>query len=251
MKFRIHLSANRTVLPFDYANLLTGVFHYWLGPNDLHNMLSLYSLGWLKGRVEQTPAGLNFPDGASWDIGIWNDEIAERLIRGLLMKPPVLNGMMIQRVERLKTPVFVTGKTVFGAGSPILLRRKSSDEKREFVLYNDPESPVLLKRTLDHKLKEAGKPELSGHYAIYFDQEYPNPKTRLITVSGIKNKASVCPLVLIGHPFVKEFIWTVGAGESTGAGFGSMDIGRAIRKHEASAKVVQNDAAPEYAPPVT
>ena len=48
---RIHLStsANNELVPFNYQQKLIGVLHRWLGTNELHDKISLYSFSWLKG----------------------------------------------------------------------------------------------------------------------------------------------------------------------------------------------------------
>jgi CRISPR-associated endoribonuclease Cas6 len=225
MKFRIDLSPNTEVVPFDYMHKLTGVFHYWLGPNDLHGVLSLYSIGMLQGGGLTTDkTGLTFPAGASWEIGIFNEAIAERLIKGLLLKPPVFYGMEVRKVERLRPPNFANRKFVFRTNSPVILRQSADDNRREFLLYNHPDASAVMHRVMDHKLASAGLQEAAGQYALYFDAGYKTPKTKLIRYKITDMKGSVCPVVVIGNPLMMEFVWTVGAGELTGSGFGSLGI---------------------------
>lgn len=222
MKFRLFLSPNNEAIPFNYAHQLCGIFHRWLGPNELHNMLSLYSLGWLQGEVKVQKNGLFFPHGAHWDIGIYDDEIAERLIRGILLKKIGFYGMDIRKADRLQPPAFAQKEHRFLAGSPILLRKVEKDGSRTHVTYEEKESGDILKRVL---LKKAEEAELASakQLKIQFDRSYPNPKTKLVDIKGIKNRASVCPILAEGAPEALEFLWTVGAGELTGVGFGSLN----------------------------
>jgi len=226
MKIRIYLSNNSEPIGFNYPHRLCGVFHQWLGSNDLHNQLSLYSLGWLNGKVKVKDGHLHFPKGAYWDIGIHNDAVAEQLIQGLLLKDFYFHGMGIRKVTRLAPPYVSEGRYRFLAGSPVLLRKKRVDGKnREHVTYQkQKESQTILERVFS---KKAGEANISvngtGNISIRFDEEYPNPKTKLIDVRGIKNRASVCPVIAKGPPEALEFLWTVGAGELTGVGFGSLD----------------------------
>jgi CRISPR/Cas system endoribonuclease Cas6 (RAMP superfamily) len=54
MRLHLYLSPNERPVPFDYQHYLTGAFHKWLGANDLHDRLSLYSLSWLyEGRARR------------------------------------------------------------------------------------------------------------------------------------------------------------------------------------------------------
>lgn len=223
MKFRIYLSANTEPVPYNYAHSLCGVFHQWLGPNDLHNMMSLYSLGWLN-KARAANGGLWFENGSHWDIGIYNDDIAERLIRGLLLKDFWFFGMQIRKVARLEPPDFSEGRHRFLANSPIILRKMLDDGTRKYLLYSDGfESTHALTRLFRGKLREAGKKELAETVYARFDDGFRNPKTKLVDIKGIKNKGSVCPVIAEGPPEALEFLWEVGAGELTGVGFGSLD----------------------------
>lgn len=225
MKFRIYLTSNRKPVPYNYAHTLCSAFHRLLGPNDLHDMLSLYSLGWLKGEAKAGNSGLNFPRGGSWDIGIFHSDIAERLIRGVLLQDlPICFGMKVRRVELLTPPkANKHNRYRFLAASPVLLRRVEDDGSRTHVTYDDPQSAAILTRLLRKKMKEAELEADSNTVRVYFDGNFPHPKTKLIDIKGIKNKASVCPVIVEGSPKVQEFAWTVGAGELTGIGFGSLN----------------------------
>lgn len=221
MKFRIHLSANREAIPYDYPHTLCGIFHHWLGPNDLHSMLSLYSLGWLQGK-SISKNGLNFPNGAVWDIGIHNEHVAEKLVKGLLLKDFIFYGMGISKVSRLDFPIADETSHRFLAASPIMLRKVEDDGSRTHITYDRPESEGILNRLIHKKAEEAGFEEGKA-LKIRFDLSYGNPKTKLVNINGIKNKASVCPVIAEGPPRALEFLWTVGAGELTGVGFGSLN----------------------------
>ncbi|MCC5904837.1 MAG: CRISPR-associated endoribonuclease Cas6 [Balneolaceae bacterium] len=222
MKIRIRFSENAEPVPFQYPYQLCGLFHHWLGNNDLHGKISLYSLGWLKGKTDVKNGALHFPRGAVWDIGIYNSGISEQMIRGLLLKDFVFHGMQIKKVDRLKPPAFHEGSHRFLAGSPVLLRKVEQDGSRTHVIYDDPASSTILNRLIHKKASEAdfGPGE---ELSLRFDSTYRNPKTKLVDIKGIKNRASVCPVIAEGPPEALEFLWTVGAGELTGVGFGSLD----------------------------
>lgn len=234
MKFRIYLTPNDYGIPFNYAHQLCGVFHSWLGANELHDMMSLYSLGWLSGKARLRPetpqekrnGALYFGQGARWDIGIYDDDIAERLMRGLLLKPFDFYGMGIRKVEKLEPPAeaFSQGTHRFLANSPILLRRVEADYSRTHITFKDDaaESASILNRLIHKKADEAGFAP-GRELRLQFDEDFRNPKTRLIDIKGIKNKASVCPIIAKGPAEALEFLWMVGAGELTGVGFGSLD----------------------------
>ncbi|AXJ02436.1 CRISPR-associated protein, Cas6 family [Cyclonatronum proteinivorum] len=220
MKFRIDLTPNTEAVPFNYAHQLCGIFHHWLGPNELHDLMSLYSLGWLRGGKAEG-GGLWFRDGASWDIGIYNDAVAEQLVRGLLLRDFRFYGMGIRKVSPLAPPDFSAGHHRFLSDSPVLLRRVEDDYSRTHVTFRDPDSSRILERVIQKKAQEAGH-ATAGSLRLRFDERYRNPKTRLVRIKDIDYRASVCPLIAEGSPEALEFLWTVGAGEMTGVGFGSL-----------------------------
>ena len=125
-------------------------------------------------------------------------------------------------MDRLKPPDFNEGKHRFLAGSPVLLRKVEADGSRTHLTYNDSESKEVMNRVIHKKADEAGLKN-GEKLKLQFDETYNNPKTKLVDIKGIKNRASVCPVVAEGPPKALEFLWTVGAGELTGVGFGSLD----------------------------
>lgn len=64
MRIRIKTTSNEKILPFDYQGKLIGVIHKWLGNNELHDKISLYSFSWLLGGVMVDKKGYVFPNGA-------------------------------------------------------------------------------------------------------------------------------------------------------------------------------------------
>lgn len=222
MKIEIKLSPNRNLIPYNYTHQLTGLFHHWLGPNKWHSQMSLYSLGWLRGG-KSLPGGLLFPNGAYWEIGVYDDELTEKLIGGFLTKDFEFYGMNVIKADRIPSPSFDQPYSRFLAGSPIITRAKpDASGYRAYHLYNDPESERIMQRVLYKKMMEADLIDQIPHTKIYYDRSFANPKTKMITIKGIKNRGSVCPVIVEGPPIAQEFAWVVGAGELTGSGFGSL-----------------------------
>lgn len=49
MRPNLRLTGNTQPVPFDHLHQLTSALHKWLGTNEEHNRLSLYSFSWLDG----------------------------------------------------------------------------------------------------------------------------------------------------------------------------------------------------------
>ncbi|REA58459.1 CRISPR-associated endoribonuclease Cas6 [Dyadobacter luteus] len=218
MRIHIKTSSNREPVPFDHLHLLVGAFHKWLGENEVHGDLSLYSLSWLKG-AKAINGELSFSQGASFFISAHDDLIIKRIISGVRSSPETFCGMLVKEVSIQATPSFENLKS-FGVNSPVLVKTLF-DGKQKHLTYEDPESSEILTSVFKRKLLKAGLDDSEVNVA--FDRTYFNPKTKLINYRGIGNKANICPVIVEGSPEQLAFAWNVGIGHSTGIGFGALN----------------------------
>lgn len=219
MRIQLKLSPNTQAVPFNHLHELTRRLHSWLGPeNDLHDGLSLYSFGWLKGGTARKGA-LSFPAGATWQLSFFDEEAARKLLMGIINSPELFYGMRVYEVQELPTPAF--GEQYrFLADGPVIARQVRPDGSREYLLHDAPAADLALTATLRHKLEKAG---LSAEgVSVSFDRSFLIPKQKLVEIKGIKHKGSICPVVVQGPPEAVQFAWLVGAGELTGSGFGAL-----------------------------
>ncbi|MEJ7618363.1 MAG: CRISPR-associated endoribonuclease Cas6 [Pyrinomonadaceae bacterium] len=220
MRLHFTLSPNQQPVPFAYQNYLTGAFHKWLGPNQLHDALSLYSLSWLDGSLMRRGA-LEFSRGARWFISVHNESLVEIIVTGALADPEVCCGMRVTRIEQQATPDFGRRYT-FQVGSPVLAKSKEIDGKVRHFIYSDPEADATLTAALRRKIDAAGLNAPHNEATVSFDRSYRTPKTKLVTIKDIHSRASICPVIIEGTPEAVRFAWNVGVGHSTGSGFGCL-----------------------------
>jgi CRISPR-associated endoribonuclease Cas6 len=220
MRLHFHLSPNRRPVPFDYQHFLTGALHKWLGPNPQHDEISLYSLSWLDGGRRRGES-LEFPRGARFFVSLHDEALADPVVTGALREPEVCCGMRVTRIEQQRTPSFGPRHT-FRVGSPVLAKSDGADGRVKHYIYSDPEADAALTATLRHKLDRAGLGPHADGLSVGFDRTYPAPKTKLVTIKDIRNRASVCPVTVSGTPEAVAFAWNVGVGHGTGSGFGSL-----------------------------
>jgi len=221
MRLHLKLTPNTDPVEFNYQHKLTGTLHKWLGQNDLHDKISLYSFSWLRGNVETAKNGLNFPQGAKWFISFWEQKYTEQLKNGILADPEIANGMKVKSIKEQSIPEF-GDEYRFKVASPVLIRKSRDDGTREHLEYSDDEVGQIMSRRMQSKLKEAGFDEEHLDIKIEFDREYSNPKTKLIEIKGTRLKANLCPVILSGTDKAVKFAWDVGVGELTGSGFGAL-----------------------------
>ncbi len=217
MRLHFYLTQNTETVPFDYQHSLIGTFHKWMGWNEIHDKLSLYSLSWLQGG-QMVKGGFNFPTGAKWFISFWDDNIGKQLIRESMNNPDVCYGMQVKEIQMQNTPQFGK-KERFNVASPVFIRKYDENKKAIHLTTKDEDAGFYLTETLKKKLNRAN---LSTNVKVGFDKNYLNPKTKLVNIKNIKNRANFCPIIIEGDPEAIKFAWNVGVGHSTGSCFGAL-----------------------------
>ena len=164
---------------------------------------------------------LDFPRGARWFISFHDDALASIIIDRALIDTEVCCGMRAAKIVQQQTPGFSNSYT-FKVGSPVLAKSKEMEGKVKHYIYSDPEADATLTTTLRHKLDRAGLGASHNQATVSFDKTYRNPKTKLVTIKDIHNRASICPVTIEGTPEAVAFAWNVGVGHGTGSGFGCL-----------------------------
>lgn len=218
MRILIELSKNKEPVPYDYLPRLVGCVHKWIGPNTVHDKISLYSFCHLLNGCQENDH-LSFRDGAKLIISSVNTEFLKVIISGIQKSPGFSYGMSVSGITIIQDPD-LTNKTVFKCLSPVFIKRTIENNQKYYV-YSDPEASQLLTETLLTKMKAAGIQNKT--ISIQFDPHYNNPKTKLILYNSIKIKSSICPVIIEGDPDAKLFAWNAGIGNSTGIGFGAIE----------------------------
>ena len=217
MRLNFTLSQNKDAIPFNYQNALLSRLHSWLGQNEHHDAISLYSFGNIFGRYELN-GGLKFPKGANWFLSFWDSRIGKEVIDKIMKDPAFIYGMEIKSVEIQNDPNFGDNYK-FWLSSPVLIRKYTEDGKCIHLTYKDSEADEYLTATMKRKLQQA---DLNDDVKVSFDKTYAKAKTKLIDINGIKNRASLCPVIIKGDPKSLQFAWNVGVGHSSGSGFGGL-----------------------------
>ncbi len=218
MRVNFFLSPNnRRLVPFDYQQKLTGRIHTWLGENALHDDISLYSISWL-GHGEVRSGALDFPNGTQLHVSAASDDLLADLIAGLQHDTEVNWGMKVTAIMPQRTPEF-NRSARFMMQSPVLIKRREEAGGNKFYYHTDPEAGDYLTETMQSKMKHAG---ISGELKLRFDTDFKGARIKMATYRGIKNKASLCPVIAEGDPECIAFAWNVGIGNSTGIGFGAI-----------------------------
>ncbi|MDD2474849.1 MAG: CRISPR-associated endoribonuclease Cas6 [Dysgonamonadaceae bacterium] len=220
MRIILTTTPNDNVIPFNYQKYLIGVLHKWLGKNEIHDNISLHSFSWLKKGVIQKN-GFDFRNGAEWFISFHKEKYVKQIVKSILEKPDMFFGMRVSDIQIDSERDWESGEYCFRVASPILIKRTIDYNNIKFYTYEDAECGELMTDTLKNKMSVAGLPA-DETLSVEFDMSYYNKKIKLVDIHGIKNKCSMCPIIIKGQPESIEFARNVGIGNSTGSGFGSI-----------------------------
>ena len=217
MKIQLTCLPPDRIVPFDHIPNLTGVIHKWLGINKEHGDISLYSFSWLEGGRKGN-GGLHFPEGATWSISAHDPQLLKTIVAGIQADPVIAFGLRVSEITIMEDPKFEETNR-FLLASPVLIKRRDG-ERTEHILYDHPKAGDYLTETMATKMDKAGmNPD---GFSIAFDKDYHSPKSKMVNYKGIKNRASLCPVIIKGTSEQLAFAWNVGVGNSTGIGFGAL-----------------------------
>jgi len=217
MRIHLNIQANNTLIPFDHQHLLVGTIHKWLGRNDEHGKVSLYSFSRLEGGRREK-VNLRFQHECNFFISSFYPDLIKKAIYGIQKDPTMFHVLFVNEVTIQNDPD-LSDRTLFHVASPIFIKRKT-EKGIDHILFDDERANDCLKETLQTKMKFAGI--VDDSLKIEFDKSYAKAGTKKITYNGIENKVSWCPVKIAGKPETKLFAWNVGIGNSTGIGFGAI-----------------------------
>lgn len=217
MRIHLKINSNNQIIPFDHQSLMVGTIHKWLGWNDLHGSIALFSFSRLEG-AKPAKDGFKFEKNTSFYISAYDIQVIKALIKGIQSDPTMFSRLEVYELTIEEDPD-LSQREYFQPGSPIFIKRKV-DNRSIHYLFNDADANQLMKETLQTKMKIVGLED--DTLDICFDLRYSNAGTKLISYDGVRNRANWCPVIIKGKPETKLFAWNVGIGNSTGIGFGAI-----------------------------
>ena len=201
MRIYLNLKRNNKIVPYNYQNLLTGAIHKWLGKdNSEHGQAGVLSFSWLQ-NTKATNEGINLSDDSFFFISAWDDSIIKKIVSGIANAPEFENS------------------TRFLMASPVLLKWRDNGILR-YVTIEDEDFEEKLNINFKNKLQNTGLN--TNGFKISIDPDSTYRQTKMVTYNGIKNRASLVPIVIEGTTEQITFAWSVGLGNSTGIGFGAL-----------------------------
>lgn len=216
MRIKITINTQNKLVPFNYQEDIISWFHGAIGrDNKIHDAISLYSFSWLNGRCERVGQQIRFLEHPSLYISSHDIKLLDNLTDAIIKNNLFIFDTRITSFELVETPVFNRSIQRFTCQTPVFIK---NPETQQFIFFDNPESDLLLTKTLKNKLKTAGLDDSNVY--VGFDTEYKSPKTKGFNYNGFQLIGSVCPIIIQGTQEQIEFAWNVGVGNSTGMGFG-------------------------------
>lgn len=219
MRIFLKTTPNDQIIPFDYQQKLIGTLHKWLGNNELHDRISLYSFSWLQNSVK-VDNGYTFKNGAKWFISFYDDKHVKTIVKTILSDPQMFCGLQVTDIDIHNTPDF-TNQDYFKLASPIFIKRRIGEKEIRYYHFNDSEANQYMVETLKHKMEIAGLPN-DDTLDIRFDLNYQNKKIKKVNIHGLDIKCNMCPVIIKGKTETKAFAWEVGLGNATGSSLGAL-----------------------------
>jgi CRISPR-associated endoribonuclease Cas6 len=217
MRLYLQLTRNNKPISFNYQSYLTGAIHKWLGKNEHHGALSLYSFSWFE-NVTIKNTGIMLNNNSWFFISAFDEQLIKNIVNGIMADPSVCFGSKVAGIQISETPVFSSTEKFFVA-SPVFIKRRF-DNSEKHITYDHPDCNNYLTETLQKKLKAANLP--FENIQVKFDPSYSSPKTKVIRYKEISNRVNICPVIIEGTPEQIAFACNVGIGNSTGIGFGAL-----------------------------
>lgn len=225
---RLHFTTTQsTALVAVHEVQIRGFVNQWIissghEKNSQHDSLSLYSVSKIKGTYLVKNNLLSLSNGIKFFISSYDIEITKSILRNVRLHPKLFADIEVTTIDIEETPVF-PGSAYFFAAAPILVKRFDGKTIRHLT-FDNPEANDVMTKTIQTKLRTAGLDAHAESVRIRFDTGYTGAKTKLVDVHGIKNRANICPIIVEGSPEAVAFVWDVGVGHSTGAGFGAVSV---------------------------
>lgn len=222
MVITIFFEKTDKVLPFNNQHALNGVIHTILGKdNKYHDSFSHYSVSSIQGgKMSQDKKGIIFKDEPYIIVSSLETSFINNFLIGLT-KQISLNSCDFYglKLKRFETTDLVphTEYDVIITNSPILIKNKDGFK---LTCKNDG----WLQAVKDNCIKKLFH---SGIVDETFDIKVQNPenlKQKTIMVGAIFNPCTSAILTVYGKKNTRKTLYSLGIGNSTGSGFGSVSI---------------------------
>lgn len=221
MRIRINFTANTSIVPFNNQQLVNSYIHKCLGHNNqYHDARNDSSISGLQGGKKVDATGLSFSNGSFITVTSNDAVFLNTLLIGLMNNPEFTHGMKFNGVTHI-TESFINGWNHFATLSPFVIKEYVDKKTYHFLTLDDDDFSSKLKAYLVNKLTKIN-PKLDLTDFEVNVPSHASHKVKRILVKNTINLANQCHVSIHCKKNVAELLYTIGLGQSTGSGFGTI-----------------------------
>ena len=135
MRIYLRTTPNDVIVPFDYQQKIVGTIHKWLGNNEIHDKISLYSFSWLLGGNMIVDKVITFQKVPLF-LSAFMRQISQGVDRYNFVDPKMFCGLSVKEVTFEREPAFTEEPAFFRLATPIFIKRLIEENgKKEQKFY--------------------------------------------------------------------------------------------------------------------
>ena len=222
---RIKIIFNGSNKNFDDSIIgkINGFVNYCLGDNnEYHGKFSNYSVSSLQGGKMDKNGVLTFKDGAYLYISSLDAEFISKFMMKLLSSNQGIDDMTVKYFE-IEKLIPHNNYDIVRTVSPILLT-VSKDRNKRIVTIKDDDFFDILSEQSKKKLLKEGFDVVKVNTLKIEPFHTEKAKTKCVFIKDTPNIGSMIMAIVKGEPEIREALYTMGLGKSTGYCFGSVTI---------------------------
>ena len=174
MRIYLRTTPNDVIVPFDYQQKIVGTIHKWLGNNEIHDKISLYSFSWLLGGNMIVDIGGGTTDIAVISLGgsvestslkVAGDKFDESIVKYIKKKHNVMIGE--RTAEDLKINIGCVYPKIQDSQMEIRGRDLTTGLPKNIIVHSSEMLEALIEPAMQiveavHSVLEKTPPELSA-----------------------------------------------------------------------------------------
>ena len=221
MRLKINFTANTEDVPFSNQHVVNSYIHTCLGRNNpYHDTISNYCISHLYGGKMKDKDSISFQNGGMIVVTSKDETFLNALIKGIVANIDLGWGMKFKNIDFISEE-FRDGWNHFFTLSPFIIKEYEDKHKYTFITLDAKDFDNKVTEYLKRKLLKIDESLKLDDFKV---QTSKTGKERIkkIMVKNVINKANQCNISIFCSTKVAELLYTIGIGQSTGSGFGTI-----------------------------
>jgi CRISPR-associated endoribonuclease Cas6 len=211
-----------TLLPYHHSRILVSNIHRWFGPeNTVHGKPANFSFSPVLGGKRKGDS-IIYSKGAYMYFSSYSKDLLWQLLQGIEQSPTLKSEGLewqINNIQFEKPPTF-NGTMCLHTRNVYFKKRVSELKKEEYALSMEKGTQILEEVTL-RRLAAVGLP--TENFSLSLAPSY-EPITWYCRYKNLVHRVSKANILIKAHPESQKFIYYAGLGQSTGIGYGYVEL---------------------------